>query len=615
MTLPKVALAIICKGDAKEAKSLKRCLTSAAPFVDKVFVTLTGPTNTLKDAEEVCKEFDVTVSYEQALWTADQEAVDWLKEFFGYEPKMQVGDKLFRFDVARNFNFGQIPQDYKYILWLDSDDVLMGGENLRKVVEIAESQGIEATYFNYLYQCEFAEDGTIKNVLIEHLRERLVVNTGVYKWIAPIHETLIEQKPTRKTDNYDCQVLHLATLEDRLASLDRNLKNLELSIYDTKGQDPRPIYYLAKAYFDLKTDEASQRLVPLIHQYLWGEHKSGWAEERAQACDYLAETYRRLGQLNNAVKAAHNGMIEDPQNPFLFLSLAVSSCDRGDWEQALFWVKLATQIPQKKSTLVRNPLDLQLRTLQVIYNACVNLGKVDEAWAAIVKLYDLNPEDPNIQQGMSFMQNLRGQRDLTKAYVQIAEHLAQTGEGAKIKPFLLGAPQIVAQTPFFADLQKKYNPPTHWGDDSVVIFCGPGFTNWSPKHLVRSDGAFVGGSEEAVIELSRSLAKEGWKVTVYADPGVDEGVHDGVTYLPYYQFNPNDYFNVLVSWRNLGLFDQRLFAKRTYLWNHDIQNSLEYTPERLEKITKVMFLSQWHRENVPSLPDSKVVLTSNGINT
>lgn len=613
MTLPTIALAIICKGDSKEAKSLKRCLTSAAPFVDGIFVTLTGPTNTLKEAEKVCKEFDATVSYERALWIADQEAVDWLKEFFGYEPKLKVGDKLFRFDVARNANFSQVPKDYDFILWLDSDDVLIGGEKLRDVARVAQEQGIEATYFNYLYQCEFNEDGSIKNVLIEHLRERLVVNSGVYKWIAPIHETLIEQKPTRKTDNYDCQVLHLATHEDRLASLDRNLKNLELSIFDTKGEDPRPVYYLAKAYFDIRTTESDERLIPLIQQYLVGEHKSGWPEERAQACDYLAETYRRLGQFNNAVKAAHNGLIEEPQNPFLFLSLAVSSCDRQDWDQALFWIKLATQVPQKKSTLVRNPLDLQLRTLQVIYNACLNLGKVDEAWAAIVKLYDLNPADPSIQQGMTFMQNLRGQRDLTKAYVQIAEHLAKSGETGKIKSFLNGAPEIVAQTPFYADLQKKFNPPTTWGEDSVVIYCGPGFTNWSPKHLTDAGGSFVGGSEEAVIELARALVKEGWKVTVYADPGPDEGVHEGVTYLPYYQFNRNDYFNILVAWRNLGLFDEQLFAKKAYLWAHDLLNPLEFTPSRLEKITKIIVLSKFHRDNIPSVPEDKIMLSSNGI--
>ena len=37
------------------------------------------------------------------------------------------------------------------------------------------------------------KDGKVKAILIEHLRERLIKNTGVYEWVAPIHETLIEK--------------------------------------------------------------------------------------------------------------------------------------------------------------------------------------------------------------------------------------------------------------------------------------------------------------------------------------------------------------------------------------------------------------------------------------
>ena len=70
----------------------------------------------------------------------------------------------------------------------------------------------------------------------------------------------------------------------------------------------------------------------------------------------------------------------------------------------------------------------------------------------------------------------------------------------------------------------------------------------------------------------------------------------------------------MVGWRNIGLFDvPELKAKKAYLWNHDIQNGLTYTPERVNKMTKAMFLSKWHRDNVPSLPENKVFITGNGI--
>ena len=98
-----------------------------------------------------------------------------------------------------------------WILWIDCDDVLRRGDNLRTLADQGIEKGVEAYYFNYIYHAEFNEDGSIRSVLIQHLRERLTKNThGVFKWVAPIHETLIEQRDTIKCDSDACDVLHLS---------------------------------------------------------------------------------------------------------------------------------------------------------------------------------------------------------------------------------------------------------------------------------------------------------------------------------------------------------------------------------------------------------------------
>jgi hypothetical protein len=153
-------------------------------------------------------------------------------------------------------------------------------------------------------------------------------------------------------------------------------------------------------------------------------------------------------------------------------------------------------------------------------------------------------------------------------------------------------------------------PPKVWNDNEIAIWCGPGWERWSPKNISKG----IGGSEEAIIYLSKELTKLGWKVTVFADPQDEEGDYEGVKYLPHYSMNWGDTFNIFVSWRQMWLFDRDIRAKKTYLWNHDIQNPLEYTPERLAKINKVMFLSKWHRDNVSNLAEDKVMITANGIN-
>ena len=127
----KLALAMIVKGTGKEPKELERALKSVSKHVDGIFITLTGPKEELGEAEQICKDFGANVSYERALWTADKKAIDWLREFFGYEPHLKEGDEVFQFDVARNYNFSQIPKDYTWILWLDADDIVLQAENSR----------------------------------------------------------------------------------------------------------------------------------------------------------------------------------------------------------------------------------------------------------------------------------------------------------------------------------------------------------------------------------------------------------------------------------------------------------------------------------------------------
>jgi len=608
-----IALCMIAKGTDGEHRELDKALSSVANHVDGIFITITGGKKNTKEAQKVAEKHGAHISYTDALHTYTQEEVDWLSTFFGYKPTAKVGDRIFLFDVARNYNFSQVTQDYDWLLWIDCDDIVFGGEKLKALAERGDKDNIEVFYFDYWYQVEW-EKNKIKNILIKHLRERLIRNIpGLFKWVAPIHETYVEQRPTRKTDVEDVVIVHTATAEDRETSLVRNLKNLEYAIYTTRGKDPRHLYYLAKAYFDLKTDDYDKKAITLINLYLHGDNPSGWPEERAQAWEYLSEIYKRAQNWDGAIDACMGALREQPDMPSLYLSLAQAYVHKEDHERALFWVKIATSVPEKKTTLVVNPKDIQGRALEIIYNASIQMGKIDEAWGAAVKLVDLYPDDEQTANVLRFAENLRRERDYTKGIQSSIGILQMTGEVQKIKPLLASIPAVYKDNPVLSNLYKQHNPPKVWGDKEIAIYCGPGFTPWGPNYMRDPRGTFMGGSEEAVVRASEALAKKGWKVTVYNDPGEDEGEHNGVTYKPYHEYNRLDSFNILMVWRDIRFFDSDVTAKKTYLWNHDIQNPLEYTDERVDKITKILFLSDWHRKNVEKLPDDKVFLTSNGI--
>ena len=205
--------------------------------------------------------------------------------------------------------------------------------------------------------------------------------------------------------------------------------------------------------------------------------------------------------------------------------------------------------------------------------------------------------------------DLRHRNDLAHWTVKLAYHLKSTNQTESLRSLINSIPREIANEPALVQLRADFMPPREWGNNEVVIYCGPGFEQWSPKSVSRG----IGGSEEAVINMSRELTKLGWKVTVYADPMEDQGIYDGVNWLPHYHFNIKDSFNILISWRQIGMWDFPIKAKKSYLWNHDIQNGLTYTKERVDKIDKVMFLSKFHRSNVLLLAEDKVFYTGNGI--
>lgn len=614
----KIALGMIVGSDV-EADMFDRCLTSISAYVDGIFITITNSPNT--KLQEICNKYGAHVDIQENKFTKTitQEDLDFFEEFSGWKPTMKAGDVIFQFDEARNSNLNFIPDDYQWFFWLDSDDIVRNGKNLKRVADEAMSRNCEALYLNYLYQVEL--DGEkIKNIIIQHLRERLVRIDGdyrkVYKWIGSIHETLIQQRETKKEEDQRLDIVHLSNKDRLLSALERNLKVLEMEIVKTKGKDPRPLYYLAKIHYDLHTTEDHEKARVLMMAYLspkeHNHNMSGWREERAQAWEYIAEIYRSKSQHHQSIKCLHNALIEYSQNPNTYFSLGLSHMLIQDYDTARFYTILASQIPPAKSTLVSTPRDIQARAYEVLYNCGIKTNRIDEAWESCKNLKELFPEDAVINQQWNFINATRQIRDVTKDYVSVINYLSNTGERHKLKPLLEAAPSSVSDNPLIQRVIQDVNPPKQWGKDEIAIFCGPQFTPWSPKNLEDPGGNFVGGSEEAVIYAAKELVKQGWKVTVYADPGADSGEYDGVIYEPYYTFNTRDQFNILIYWRGVSLVDQNCKAKKTYLWAHDVLNQVEFTKERVDKLTKIIVLSKAHRKTIPDVADNKIIISSNG---
>lgn len=593
--MAKLALTMIVAPRDQEAAELDRCLKSIYQHVDGIFITITGKN---KKVTKVAKKYGAHISY--CKWEGD-------------------------FAKARNFNLSQVPKEYEYTMWLDVDDVVHGAENIRREIESAKKNNIHQVFADYLYevflhptmicdQCAIRKEhnlyglhNAVSEVLITHKRERLTRNDGTHKWIGEIHETLIEQTPTTKIDTNSFQVIHLAALDDRISAVDRNIEILEKKLIDENAKDPRTIFYLGKSYFDLHEDKLDEYVLMLMKEYL---KMSGWHEERVSAWEYINQIHRKYHQYDKAIDALFMALDEDHRFPSVYTNLAYTYMMMGKWQAALHWVKIAAQTPIPKTTVIINPFDLRVRLLEITFMASINLRNIEEAYAAATELVKMLPDNDWAKQRFAMITEVRESNALANSVARIANYYLRTNQLEPVRNLVAIIPPAVANEPALMDLRNRVMPPKVWRENDIAIYCGPGFEQWSPLSI--NEGG-LGGSETAVVFMARELSALGWNVTVFADPGAAQGRHDGVTYLPYYHFNSQDSFNILISWRQPGLFDLQIKAKQTYVWCHDVLNPMDFTKQRLEKIDRVIVLSQAHWDTARTIPEDKVYISTNGI--
>lgn len=147
-----------------------------------------------------------------------------------------------------------------------------------------------------------------------------------------------------------------------------------------------------------------------------------------------------------------------------------------------------------------------------------------------------------------------------------------------------------------------------WPTGSIVYICGSTKLAFSPS----SDD--LGGSEQAVVHLSKCWASEGKLVVVFGN--VKECKVDGVEYRHISKLNLRDTFCTAIFWRSFGV---RLIplvqARRRIVDLHDSWDPKSYVSptELLEKVDLFMVKSKYHRSLYPYIPDAKIKIVMNGV--
>lgn len=325
-----ISLCMIVKN---EEKVLARCLNSIKDIVDEIIIVDTGSTDTTK---EIAKEYTDKIF-----------DFNWINDF----------------SAARNYSYSKATMDY--ILWLDADDIVLLEDQIKfKELKLSLSTSVDIVMMKY--NVGFDENG---NVTISYLRERLSKRINGNIWKEPVHEFL------ERWGNIINSEVHITHKKETVATPDRNLKIYENLIANGAELSLRSIYYFAKElYYNNKYNEA----IEYYNKFL--DNEGGWSEDKIAACYDLSLCYNNINDKENSLKALLKSFKYDIPRSEICCYLGNYFLSLFDYNKAIYWYKLATQLERPADSLGFTLHDSWGHFPNIQLCLCYDkLGNIDEA--------------------------------------------------------------------------------------------------------------------------------------------------------------------------------------------------------------------------------------------
>jgi glycosyltransferase involved in cell wall biosynthesis/tetratricopeptide (TPR) repeat protein len=386
-----LSCAIIAKN---EAENIDNCLRSVVGHVDEIIVVDTGSTDRTMDVaiKHGAKVYPFDPHTNPDSFFMDDEATC---ATFGAPPPYSGDVMLGDFGAARRKSFSLARGEY--VMWIDADDVLEGGERLRSIVADMRQRNLDMAFLSY----DYARDH-LGRVFYRQWRER-IIKRDCATWVNPVHEVLL---PTRPVSNARFEGVNFQhhRKADRKTTPNRNYKILlrqhEADKRNGAAPDPRTLFYLGQEARWIEPVKAAG----FYEDYL---ARSGWGEERAAAhvalgsmCEFgqlpgmtADQAYARADR-EYAAAAANM-----PDNPDGLHGLGRIAYLRGRWHDCVSYIERAFSIGNTESMLGANPLDRTYRP-HVYYNhALAKIGRIEDAVASCKAGLEACPDDPGVPGG------------------------------------------------------------------------------------------------------------------------------------------------------------------------------------------------------------------------
>lgn len=516
--------------------------------------------------------------------------------FFHFKDRLKSG----RISFADKRNFLHKQCKTKYYFRLDTDDTIINPEKISEVVKRADEEDITVvcTYYDY-------SRDKWGNTNAAHYRETIIRNTNNVFWNKPIHENIIPVDPSNFILIHDdtVKIHHNIDAGHSEESLKRNFEYL-LEEYKENGDetDPRTLAYLGRSYMGFGDFE---KAIYFLVQHI---KRSGWNEDRYLSWCQLSHIYRLIGDYQRSIGSAFEAMQELPDYPDAYFELHDTYFNQEKWKKSIEWALMGMSKKKPDTNMLIDPSAYTWRPTISLATCYYQIGEFDKALACFKEAEKYVPTLDWIKEHKkAFEDAVYHKRYVEKFNWMLA--FTKERDNERVVDLVKSVPQELWEHPIIARARNTILPPKEWGKDEVVIFCGHTWEPWSPKSVESG----IGGSEEAAINLSKSLTHLGYKVTVYNDCGNDEGEYEGVTYRQATKFNPYDHFNILVSWRS-NIFTYGVEAKQKIIWVHDLPINLALTKKTVQGFDKIVVLSEYHASLLPEcVPKEKIYISTNGL--
>lgn len=355
-----ISLCMIVKD---EEDSLDRCLESVKEIVDEIIIVDTGSSDRTKE---------VAGSFTSKIYD-----FEWIDDF----------------SAARNFSCSKATMDY--VMCLDADDVILK-EDALKIQQLKVTIDPIVDIVMMKYNQSFDINGY---VTVSCFRSRLLKRSRNFTWNEPIHEYI---QPSGYIINSDICITHKKIGP---SASERNLKIFEQMVAVGKELSPRSLFYYAKElYYNDRFDDAIKN----FNKYL--DSAGGWVEDRISACYYLSICYSLAKEPEKRLRALLRSFELSTPRAEICCQIGYHYFEARDYEKAIVWYKLATQLNKPVDTwgLILHDCWDYIPNIQLCL--CYDrLGNIEEAIKYNNIAAEYKPNDTAV------LYNIKYFHDITKA--------------------------------------------------------------------------------------------------------------------------------------------------------------------------------------------------------